>query len=382
MTAKSIGLVLTGGGSRAAYQAGALKGISEILGSASPRIPFSTISGISAGAINAAFLASKADHFYEGVESACALWANIHSKQVLEQGVFSVARLAMKWLRDLVFGGLVHGERANHLLNTDPLQKHLLRVIDFGAIQRHFKSGALHGLAVSVTDYRDGRAVSFFDGDASIEPWSRSARRGERTKIHLPHVLASAAIPVLFQPVPIEESTYGDGSVALKSPLSPAIHMGARKILAIGIRHPRASPMAAPSLKPPTPVNLIDIAGLLLNMILMDSFESDVERLERINQTLEVLEREGHESELTRLHKIELLSLHPSRDLGVFATDQFRKFPWMLRHLLRGLGASEAKGRDLLSYLSFDSSYTVPIMELGHADALARREEIRAFFEA
>ncbi|MEO7161500.1 MAG: patatin-like phospholipase family protein [Bdellovibrionia bacterium] len=389
----NYGLVLTGGGARAAFQAGVLKGVTEILGSRSVPadqenqfsrefLPFSVIAGISAGAINAAFLASHAANFSEATAHLCDLWNNLQIDQVLDTNLSALSRIGMHWMRDLSLGGILGSSRANHLLETTPLKHFLAGKINFKEIQNNINSKVLKGVALSVTNYRTGTAISFFDGDPSIQPWLRSSRIGLRSTLLLEHVLASASIPVLFAPVQIGHSFYGDGGIRMTSPLSPAIHLGAEKILAIGIRYSRSDEytLEINRTQSMAKVTLADISGVMLNAAFLDTLESDIERMERINQTLSMMPEEIRKSHPQRLRPIPVLTIRPSQDLGTLASEQFHLFPRMLRYMLKGIGASDQQGWDLLSYLAFDKHYTGCLMELGYRDALAMKEEILEFF--
>jgi NTE family protein len=383
---KKIGLVLSGGGARAAYQAGVLRGISEILNEKVPvssKAPFHSISGISAGAINAAFIGCNAEDFERATSDAWRLWAGLKSASILDTGAFYLARLAFRWARDLSLGGLFRRSKSTHLLGTGPLEKLLATAFDFEALHRNLESGLLHGIAISATHYGNGSSVTFFDGSNEITPWSRSARIGIRKKIRLEHVMASASIPILFKPVKIENAFYGDGSVRLRAPLSPAIHLGAEKILTIGIRYERENleALVKHETSEMKSVSLIEIAGVMMNGAFMDGMESDVERLKRINRTVSMIPADAWAGAEKPLREVPILVIKPSKDLGKMATEQFGKFPFFIRHLLRGIGASPKKGSDLLSYLAFDSSYTKQLLELGREDALSRRYEIAEFFE-
>jgi NTE family protein len=385
-TNSHIGLVLSGGGARAAYQAGALKAISEILGDAAPQLktnPFHSISGISAGAINAAFIGCNIENFPKAAADAWKLWEELRSDRILQTNPFFLTRLAMRWVKDLALGGTTHRPKSTHLLGTAPLQKLLASIFDFEALERNLEAGRLKGMAISATHYGNGSSVTFFDGDPAIAPWARSSRIGIRRKIRLEHVLASASIPILFQPVRLEGAFYGDGSIRLRAPLSPAVHMGADKILTIGIRYERSQDAVflRHERSKMDSVSLVEIAGVIMNGAFMDGLESDIERLRRINRTVSLVPKEAWNKVETPLREIPILVIKPSVDLGNLAAEQFKKFPFMIRHLLKGIGASARTGSDLLSYLAFDSSYTKLLLELGHADTMSRRYEIAEFFE-
>lgn len=382
----NFGLVLSGGGARAAYQAGALRAIAEIIREARPasvESPFQTIAGVSGGAINAAFIGCNADDFQKSTADAWKLWAELRSNRILDTSPLYLLRLALRWLLDLSLGGLIRRPRANYLLGTLPLEKLLGEIFDFERLAGNLSSGVLKGMAISTTHYGIGSSVTFFDGDSNISPWVRSSRIGLRRKIGLEHVLASAAIPILFRPVAIEGAYYGDGSVRLRAPLSPVIHMGAKKILTIGIRHerPAAAIMERHENFVMDSVSLVEIAGVMMNGAFMDGLESDIERLQRINRTVSLVPKETWAESPAPLREVPILVLKPSKDLGTLAARQFKEFPLILRHLFKGIGASAQTGSDLLSYLAFDSSYTKLLLELGHADAMERRYEIAEFFE-
>lgn len=380
-TEKKTGLVLTGGGARAAYQAGVLKGIQEMLGETVENSPFDIFVGASAGAINSTFLAAQNGHFSTAVEALCQVWGELRSEQVIRADFLSLSALSMRWLRDLSLGGLLGSSRSNHLIDARPLGEFLAKQINFKAIKRNIRSGDVYGVAVSATNYFTGATVIFFDGSPAIESWIRLSRVAQRTSLTLRHLLASAAIPIFFEPVPLNSTYYGDGCVRLTSPLSPAIRMGADRVLAIGVRHLHSEDNPVTLQKGNMPdISLADIAGVMLNAAFLDALDLDAERMQRINETAASLAEEGRPHP-SQLRDIPLLVIRPSQDLGTLASEEFNRFSPMLRYLLKGIGASTEKGWDLLSYLAFDSAYTRHLMELGQADALARRDDILEFFK-
>lgn len=379
------GLVLTGGGARAAYQAGVLKGVGEILGEKGDYFPFPIVSGISAGAINASFVAHQGDSYRDMAAFLEQTWGELTLESVVRTDFRSFAVLSTRWLKDLGLGGWFgSGGGSTYLLDTTPLQRLLGSVVSFHQIHANLKSGKLHGVAFSATNYTTGMGISFYDGAPGIKPWCRAARVGVRDRLTLRHVLASASIPMLFPPVRLKGSYYGDGSVRLNAPLSPAIHLGADKLFVIGMRHkqPEETPgtHAEPRGRPAREVTLADIAGVLLNANFFDTLDADVERMERINQTVSLLSKEARLAHPQGLRAIPIFLIRPSQDLGTLASDEFKRFPRLLRHFLSGIGASYDQGWDLLSYLAFDKTYTRLLLALGREDALARRDEIEAFF--
>lgn len=376
-----VGLVLTGGGARAAYQVGALQAIAEITGPGA--LPFDVLAGISAGAINTVGLATMANDFPGVVGRLTEVWGNLTPDQVFRTGTLRLAGIGSRWIRDLSAGGLLGSSGINYLLDPSPLRSLVASAMPLGRMRRHLRAGRLHAVALSATSYHSGAGVTFFEGSSEVKPWTRTTRVGVRARLTLDHVMASAAIPIFFPPVRIGGRFYGDGCVRMNHPLSPALHLGARRILAISVRYLR--PAVEPRRAEPEDggaseeLSLSDIAGVLLNAVFLDSVDSDLERLERINKTLALVPPERRNPADVDLREIPVLVLRPSQDLGKLAKDEYLRFPRMLRYLLRGLGASGHGGADLLSYLAFEPYYLKRVMELGRADTLARRDEVEEF---
>jgi NTE family protein len=375
----TLGLVLTGGGARAAYQVGALKALAEIADF--DRTPFRVLAGVSAGAINAAYLASQADDFRAATRDLWSMWHGLDTSRVFRTDVARLAALGTRWVRDLSLGGIVGAGTINYLLDTAPLRGFLREHLEVARIAGHLASGRLRGLAVTATNYLTGTAVSFFDGAPDIAPWVRSSRIGVRSPIRVEHVQASAAIPLFFPPVALGGAPYGDGCVRMTAPTSPAIHLGADKLITIGIRYARTGDQTVllnEQLKADK-VSLAEIAGVLLNAVFLDSLEADLELLERINQAVGFVPHDERGRMPERLRPLAALALRPSQDLGRLAADRYDDLPRTLRYLLRGIGATGASGWDLLSYLAFEPGYVDRLLELGYRDTLARRAEIAAF---
>ncbi len=378
----NLGLVLTGGGARAAYQVGVIKALSEILGK--DESPFRVMTGVSAGAINTAYLLSRADHFKVAAQGLWDLWERLDSEMVYRSDAVSVASLGSKWLGTLGLGGMMNREKANHLLDTSPLRTLLAQELHLDRVPGFFKKGILKGASFSVTNYLTGTAISFFDGEESIQPWVRSTRIGVKVPLTLEHVMASSAIPVFFPPESIDGALYGDGCIRLSSPLSPSLHLGAEKIIAVGIRYMRTNDQIVEmnqSLKR-AELTIAEIGGVLLNAVFLDSLENDAERLERINHTISLMTDEQRKSNPNQLRQVPLLVLRPSQDLGQLARGTLKEFPRMIRFLLKGIGAKEDKGWDLLSYLAFERAYTGQLIELGYYDTLRKKGIIEKFVES
>jgi NTE family protein len=376
---EDVGLVLTGGGARAAYQVGALHALSEIV--AEPANPFRILTGVSAGAVNAGFLAASDDDFAATVRRLRDVWLSLTPDRVYRTDTRRLVTIGSRWIRELSGGGLFARGRINFLLDASPLRDLLAEVAPVGRFARHFESGRLRGVAVTATSYATSVAVTFFDGAPDIQPWVRSTRIGVRETLRLDHVMASAAIPIFFPPVRVKGAFYGDGCVRMTAPLSPAIHLGAGKLVAVSVRHWRSPEELVPGRAKKDALSPSEIAGVLMNAVFLDSLEGDVERLERMNQTVSLVPPEERRKLSHPLRAIPVLTLRPSRDLGRLAEDQYRRFPRMLRYFLRGIGANAGNGSDLLSYLAFEPVYVGRLVELGYDDTHARRREIEAFFE-
>ncbi len=373
------GLVLTGGGARAAYQVGAVRALAEIAGPG--QIPFDVIAGLSAGAINGVALATGAGDFQTATERLQSTWSQLTPDRIYRTGALRLASIGSRWIRDLSAGGLIGKSGINFLLDSSPLRQLVATEIPISRIRRHLRAGRLRAVAVSTTNYHTGSGVTFFEGAADIQPWTRSARVGIRARIGVDHVMASAAIPIFFRPVSLDGSFYGDGCVRMNYPMSPAIHLGADRIVAVSVRHlrPPAETAEQEARAKTDRLPLSEIVGVLLNSVFLDSLDSDLERMEQTNETLALVPPEKLTSRELGVRPIPALLLRPSEDLGRLAADEYERFPAMLRYLLKGIGASGQAGEDLLSYLAFEPIYVKRVMDLGYADAMARRDEIEEF---
>ena len=371
----NLGLVLTGGGARAAYQVGALKALAELFGNGP--LPFQVVTGVSAGAINGSSLAAEADDFPRAVKHLADTWLALTPDRVYRTDALSLVSIGSGWFRGLTAGGTQPPRRYNHLLDTAPLRELLGREIRFERIRENVAAGLLRGLAISATNYETGTSVTFFDGAPELEPWARSRRMGVKTAITLDQVMASAAIPIFFPPVLVGRSWYGDGGVRLAAPMSPALHLGADRVLTIGIRHPRtaAETVELNEVAARDDLPLSEILGVLMNAVFLDSLEPDIERVERVTEMLDSIQRPPD----SHLRPVQILLLQPSQDLALLAADQSIRFPRTLRFLLKGLGVSQKGGADLLSYLAFEQQYIERLVTLGYEDTRARSDEIREF---
>lgn len=371
----NLGLVLTGGGARAAYQVGALKALAELFGKGP--LPFPVVCGVSAGAINGSSLAAEADDFPRAVKHLADTWLSLTPEHVYRTDALSLVSIGSGWFRGLTAGGTHPPRRYNHLLDTSPLRELLGREIPFEAIRENVVRGFVRGVAISATNYETGTSVTFFDGAPEMKPWARSRRMGVKTPITLDQVMASASIPIFFPPVQVGGSWFGDGGVRLTAPMSPALHLGADRVLVIGIRHPRTAEETVEinETAQRDDLPLSQVLGVLMNAVFLDSLEPDIERVERVTEMLDTIQRPAD----SHLRPVHILLLQPSQDLATLAADQVMRFPRTLRFLLKGLGVSQKGGSDLLSYLAFEQQYIERLVTLGYEDTRARFDEVREF---
>ena len=385
-------LVLSGGGARAAYQVGVLRELSRIRhGALGPRArmrnPFGIICGTSAGAINAAALAANADRFEAAVELLARVWQNFRAEQVYRADSLGVIRSGAQWLTMVSVGWVIarwRRGRPRSLLDNRPLAELLRRMVPLDRLPLMFQERHLHAFAVTASSYTSGEHYTFYDTAQTIEPWQRSHRVAVQGRLGAEHLLASSAIPFVFPaaslPVGGELGWFGDGSMRQTAPLSPAVHLGAQRLMIIGAG--RMNESAARPMSSPDYPNLAQIAGHALSSIFLDSLAVDVERMRRINRTLALLPDSALAD--TPLRPLEALVISPSRRLDEMAARHLHALPAPVRALLRGVGVGgkgdDARGTALASYLLFEASYTRDLMALGEADTAARKDEVMRFF--
>jgi NTE family protein len=384
------GLVLTGGGARAAYQVGVLSAIMELL---DPdwhtrfRNPFQIICGTSAGAINAAALACRADRPHLGVRRIRRLWSSLNTDMIYRADAPGLIRTGVRWLGLLSLGWMYSGltrKRPTSLLDNSPMQALLGRVLDFQHLRANLESGALSALAITASGYTSGEHLTFYQAHTPIEPWHRYLRLAIPTPIGIDHLMASSAIPFVFPARQVQVhgkgEWCGDGSMRQLAPISPAIHLGAHRVLVIGTGFRDDTHPENREDSPPYP-SLAQVGGHALASIFLDGLSSDVERLQRMNALMELAGDEGGGS----LRRVDVLTITPSQSLDLMALEHLQDMPAQARALFRVLGVSSDPGRpgggSLMSYLLFESSYTKRLIELGYADTMQRNEEVIAFFK-
>jgi NTE family protein len=377
-TNSKTGLVLTGGGARAAFQVGALRAISDIVLRHQPGNPFPIITGVSAGAINATVLAAYAMHPRVGIRTLEKVWGNFSVDQVFRSDFLGVAKHSGRWFRAL-FSNDYHRKHSISLLNNQPLKALLGRVMKYHNIQKAIDAGQLEALSVTASGYNSGESISFFQANKSMKNWRRHRRCGARTEINREHLLASSAIPMIFPAVKINREYFGDGSVRLLSPISPAIHLGADKILIIGVHPEKESIPQHQRPKNIHPPSAAEIASHVLDSVFVDSLQGDIERVERVNQTIKLIPEPVLE-EKSKLRPIETFAISPSEDFTQLASKHFKELPRLIRFLFARVGIGSDEGSTALSYLLFQSSYTKELIDLGYTDTMRKKEAIKQFF--
>ncbi len=367
-------LLLTGGGASAAYQVGVLKAISKFM----PRnhgIPFPIISGTSAGAINATTIACYASCYHLGIRRLEYIYNHMHTGHIYHSSASKVFGHIARGLLGSYRAGYAP-KQAMSLLNNDPLRQLLNRVVDFRRIDGNINNGYLSSIAITASSYTSGDSISFYQADKSITPWQRAKRRGVQTTLHTDHLMASSAIPLIFPSVKIKREHFGDGSVSQLSPLSTPIHLGAEKIFIVGIKQPQQDIHHAVDFhQPPSSAT---IAGHLMDTVFSEALSSDLERMQRINKTVNLIDKNKRNLQ-SSLKPIESFLINPSKNFHVLAHEHYDELQWALRFILRLMGSGKDSDSSLTSYILFQQNYCKQLIQVGFHDAMEKEAEIREF---
>jgi len=361
---RQLGLVLTGGGARSAYQVGVLRGIADLLRRGSA-CPFPIITGTSAGAVSAIALASDAAHFRRSIYAIERVWREFRVHHVFKADAASMLKSGLHWFLAFLTGGWLV-QPPHSLFDNAPLWELLRTHLHFDGIPRSLYKTHLHAIGISATCYGDADSVTFFAAEPTAEPWTRVYRKGVRATLTLDHLMASLAIPFLFRPVLLNDAYYGDGAMRQTSPLSPAILLGATRLVIIGVNDP--VPIGAAKRRPPIEPTFSQMFGFMLDSLFMDTLNASLERINRYNES-------------AGMQPIDTLVITPSRDVNEVARRHVDELPRALRTLLRALGAHNAPNSLLLSYLLFERGFTREMIEMGYEDARTRAGEIRDFLQ-
>jgi len=367
------GLVLTGGGARAAYQVGVVKAVRDVLGNP-VKNPFPIVCGTSAGAINAAALAVQADDFTRAVANLLEVWEHMRCDHVYRTDFPSIMKSGARWLATMM---LISRGNPVSLLDNAPLRDMLAKTMQFERIQQHIDAGALYAVCVTASGYTSGQSVSFFQGGSGLEGWARNQRIGAAVVMQLDYLLASSALPFIFPAVKVHREYFGDGSMRQIAPVSPALHLGADRVLIVGTGRQTMDQARARSNVYPS---LAQIAGHALNSIFLDSLAVDIERLERINRTVTLIPPDKLEGSSISLRPVKVLFITPSQPIERIAARFVHELPRSVRFILRPTGALSRSGSNLASYLLFEESFCRALIDLGYQDTMAREAEVKAFF--
>jgi NTE family protein len=369
------GLVLTGGGARAAYQVGVVKAVRDILGNPT-RNPFPIVCGTSAGAINAATLAVFADDFTRGVGNLLEVWEHMRCEHIYRTDAWHIMRSGSRWLSAMM---LLSRHNPISLLDNAPLRDMLEKNLDFAKIQANIDSGALYAVCVTASGYTSGQSVSFFQGGSGLEGWERNQRIGAAVPMNLDLLLASSALPFIFPAVKFNREYFGDGSMRQIAPVSPALHLGADRVLIVGTGRQAGEEARQRSNVYPS---IAQIAGHALNSIFLDSLMVDIERLERINRTVQLIPQDKLSDSGVQLRPVKVLFITPSQPIERIAARFIHELPRTVRFILRPTGALNRSGSNLASYLLFEESFCRALIDLGYQDTVSRAAEVKELFEA
>jgi NTE family protein len=376
---RGLALVLSGGGARGAYQVGVLRILAREFPEAIPDI----LTGVSAGGINAAFLAARQEPYQQKIDELAEMWSNLRIDEVFNVDLHNLGWRALRWGGRLLSGGKSPLPPSKSMVDTKPLREVLERELQatngpIEGINRSLRDGWLRAFALTASSYTTGQSITWVQtrDDCVMPAWERPLRKSTMCSLRIDHVMASSALPFFFPAIEVDGAWYGDGGIRLTQPLSPAIHLGAKRIIAVTTRYAKSREEAdRPSIvgyPPPA-----QVAGVLFNAIFLDQLDADAMQLRQINALIEAHPEERR----LGLRPIELLVLRPTEDLGRLANAYEVDLPKAFRFFTRGLGTKETRSNDMLSLVMFQTDYVKKLIELGEADALAKRSEIEAFLK-
>lgn len=373
---QTLGLILPGGGARTAYQAGVLKAVEELVPTGKPS-PFPVVTGTSAGSLNAGMVASRSSDFSDGMRRLLGMWENLHMDMVVRTDAKTTTRTGARWIWSFASGGMRQSQ-PDSLLDNTPLRSLIENHVNLARMRQCMETGHLRAVGITASSYSRGASLTYFEGQEELQQWQRTRRFGIRSRLRIDHFMASIAIPVVFPAVKINNEYHGDGSMREAAPLSPALHLGADKLLIISVRNPTTD--AVPTAEPIYP-NLGQIAGYMFDTLFIDRLDSDIERLKRINFALSQSKTPTFQHNDSLLRPIEFLVISPSVDIREIVARHVHSFPRSMRILLSGLGAMTKEGRPLSSYLLFDSGFARELIELGYKDGYAQRDKLQELLE-
>ena len=374
-TKSDTALVLTGGGARAAYQVGVLRALAHVLPHGISN-PFPIVCGTSAGAINAAAIAAGATDFHRAVRRLQLVWRNFRANQVYNADPIRIASNGARWLFEPLLRRLGMSKPVALLDNT-PLGELLRARLDLHEVGDVISAGVLRALAITASSYISGESITFYQGNDLLSGWRRARRVGVRVEIGVEHLLASSALPFIFPPTRIHREYFGDGSMRQMAPVSPALHLGAKRLFVISVG--RQITESQERVQVDNYPSLAQIAGHALNSIFLDGLEADIERVERINRTLRLIPPHSRDPDVFQLREVDFLVMRPSQDLGALAAQYARTLPFAVRMLMGTIGGMRRDGGTLVSYLLFEQDYCRALIDLGYKDTMARREEVERF---
>ena len=374
---QTLGLILPGGGARNAYQVGVLKAVEELL-AANAHSPFPVVTGTSAGSLNAGMIASRSVDYSDGLQRLLGMWENLQMEMVVRTDTKSTAKTAARWIWSLASGGTGNSQ-PDSLLDNTPLRSLIENHVNLARMRQCIHSGHLQALGVTASSYGRGASLTYYEGQEDLQEWERTRRFGLETRLSVDHFMASIAIPVIFPAVKIANDYHGDGSMRESAPLSPALHLGANKLLIVSVRNPQTE--YDPANATPKYPNLGSVAGYMFDTLFMDRLDSDIERLNRINFALSQTKQATFTHNDALLRPVEFLVISPSVDIREIVATHISRFPRSMRVLLSGLGAMTKEGRPLTSYLLFDSNFARDLIELGYKDGYAQRDKLQELLE-